>query len=750
MGAVTMQRSIRGLGPGFGLALRAMLGLLGCCVLSDGVAEAERPRVGAADDRDGGVDFCKELIPALTQAGCNAGACHGAAAGRGYLALSLYGSRPQQDYHTLLHAPGTRFVDLENPTDSLLLRKPSGYLDHGGGVVLDEDGQAYRLLRQWIEGGCALAPPADIERLLVAPGTSLAAGCGEPMKVDVRAVWSDGASTSALPYLRIEGAQPDDGGKDQSPVVFALDADGLVFWALTPGYWPVTIRFGKSAVTLQLWAAPSSGASDVGSPSVAGSGASPVGGSSAPETIDALVAQATDRIGMERADHAPPHLVARRLYLDLLGRHPRLEEWRRATAQIQDGALHALVDDLLDRPEFPRHAARVIVGWVEDAAGRPSPVVQDLRNAVAARLARNDNLRDLIRAMLQVQEPEASGLNQVHRLAASPGERSELVSKAFLGVRIGCAQCHDHPLDHWTQDDYFGLAACWAEIESTGSLRRIPGRTTTDPRTGRDAIAGLPHGGAISGPPDVGVVEWICSPDNPLFVGNLANRMWAWLVGTPLVDPVDDQRSTNPAVNPALHRWLSEYVVTQDFSVKQVAKAIALTNTYARTASEDAPPLARRLAAVRGVQPIDIPLAQLAGQALTDGAPASGDVETRRSGTAMMMAAESPDTEGCTRDAACENPIRRNLMLGAGGELAPIIARSVQAAQPLSGDLPPQESATAWLSDAYHRLFGVAPAPPLMQRIAADLSLLPPQEVMPYMEDVVWSWIVNRRFTQMY
>ncbi|RMF39851.1 MAG: DUF1549 domain-containing protein [Planctomycetota bacterium] len=727
----------------WGIALLASVVVYRCAI-------ADQPQ---EEDTGRTVDFSKELIPALTQAGCNAGACHGAAAGRGYLALSLYGSRPAQDYRTLVHAPGSRFIDLESPTDSLLLRKPSGYLDHGGGVVLDEQGSAYRLLRQWIDAGCP-PPRVELARLVVTPATTRAAPCGEPMEFDVQAIWSDGSSSSALPFLRVDGASSEGNNRHDAPLTYSLDSSRIAFRARTPGYWPVTIRFGKSALTLQLWAAPRAAqrlsqapttvSSTGGQTRMAGAGRAAVG------AIDVHINAAADRIGMSVAGPAPSHLVARRLYLDLAGRHPGLQEWQQATAQIEAGETAALVDRLLDSPDFWQQSARVVVEWVERAAGHASPVAAELESAVAEHLQSNDDLRDLVRAMLQVAEPQASDLNQVHRYAASPGERCEMVFKAFLGVRIGCAQCHDHPLDHWTQDDYFGLAACWAEIESNGRVRRISGRTTTDVRTGQDAVARLPDGTTISESPDVAVTDWICHPSNRLFVGNLSNRIWYWLMGTSLVSEVDDQRATNPPVNPDLHRWLGEYLVAHDFSIKALVRAIVLSDAYARSSAEDSSSLARRLATVRSITPIDIPLAELARQALGNARSTSVSTAESSPQMAMMQVQGAPMTDGCTRGSACENPVRQHLLLAAGSDLAPIIAGAAQSAQLGSPKHPARNAALDWLQQTYQRLFGTQPEPALVEQIKSELQGLGEPEIPAYLEDVTWSWLVNRRFTHMY
>ncbi len=707
---------------------------LACLLVSAPPALAKEPPV----------DFAKNVLPILTSAGCNSGACHGAAAGRGYLTLSLFGSRPEADYETLLHGVAGRYLDLQQPGSSLLLQKPSGFLEHGGGVRIDSDGADFQSLRNWVAQGGPLGSGAKLQKLSIVPGESLELSVGEPVEVQVTAQWNDGDRRPVAPWLVIEGAErrlPDTQSTNvQSTVTFVRGETSIELTPHAPGYWPVTIRLGPLARTLQLWVRERAADYEPRA-------------TTAQKTIDQLVANACRRVGQSLAGPCEPHLLARRLWIDLLGRHPSLGQWQEATELIAGGELGVVVDRLLASDEFNDRAARQIVSWIQSASRQKGPS-EKLQSQVARFLAKNDNLRELALRMLTVSGSDsdanteaAENLNLFHQFATEPRSRAELVASVWMGVRVGCAQCHDHPLDHWTQDDYFAMAACWAEVESAGQIRRIAGRTTTDLRTGRAAVARLPgqdapYVNSQGLPADIAFAQWLGGKDNPLFSRNIANRVWHWLLGSGLVVELDDQRETNPPINPELLELLSARLQQENFSLRAIVRSIVLSDAYGRSVDTTSARLAHRMVAAREPKRIDFSMERLVQDALQ--LPADDQAASVPSDPTMMMSAA--DDDGCSRTATCADPLGQNLRLVAGEEINRLVSQAV--ATSWKAAVPP----ITLLGQFHHRLFGRPATAAQIQRWQQMSEQVDdrPGAQREFVEDLLWSWLVSPEFLQLH
>lgn len=716
---------------------------------------ASQPVVHATEvgDRKTGevVDFARDVLPILTKAGCNSGACHGAASGRGYLNLSLFGSRPGDDYEAVLHTLAGRFVDLQEPRESLILQKPSGYLDHGGDVRLDSDGEAYELLRRWVMQGASSGALAKLKGMTISPSESLVLKEGETASIRVALHWHGGVNDSIARFFRIDGASDASQFEpSQADVVrgvsFRQTGNELEFTAHEPGYWPVTIRVGAIARTIQIWAAPTENA-------IAEPSESQAMQLTANSSVDYYVASANRRIGSQLAESCPPEQLVRRLWLDLMGRPPNQVEWLEATQRIKTGDKEGVVDQLLASPMFFQRAGKEIASWIP-SRGASDTLSEALARSIASYLERSDNMRELAREMLSVgrnedavsSDTEANPLNRFHAFARDPRSRSELVASVWLGVRVGCAQCHDHPLDHWTQDDYFAMAACWAEIESEGQVRRIKGRTTTDLRSGRAARARLP--GAVEylnvddGAADEAMIQWLTNDQQ--FATNIANRTWFWLMGTGLVEEIDDQRATNPSVNVDLHLRLSESLKGSGYSIRNLVREIVLSDAYARVSSGSDNVLSQRLLASRVVKTTGLPVVALAANAFgISTASSSAGMESE----SMMMMVPKQDT-GCGRSVGCSDPFRESLSLISGNEVNRLIEAGVRKFQEGS----PSASSIEILNGLHLRMFGAAADVGTVDKWKHDLRELPEgmspdsEAARHYVEDLVWSWVVSDRF----
>jgi hypothetical protein len=516
---------------------------------------------------------------------------------------------------------------------------------------------------------------------------------------------------------------------------------------------------------------------------------------------------------LSASERCTPPLFARRLWLDLAGRHPTLTEWQATIADLEQGKTAAVVERLLASDEFAHRAGEVLANWGA-AHSYTNQSAGPLASAIADELLVSDNLQHLVRKMLLVpgnpsvnlpaESPTVAAsavagtdpLTVFHRFANDPRQRAELIAATWWGVRVGCAQCHDHPLDHWTQDDYFAMAACWAEIETGASdqnpVRRIAGRTTTDLRTGREAIARLPRDlrplndatldpvltgesaarlsqglDATDANPatpqttaDEAWVAWLSDDGNPQFSRNLANRVWAWLFGSGLVMELDDHRATNPAIHEALLEHLAEHLVKSDFSLRSLVREIVLSDAYARAVEvpmdggtladgrvtgstipdTQASRLHRLMLSVRAPKPIDRRLPQLAADAL-------GAISYPTLADSPHIHSLEMTVGTCSRQQPCRDPFSESLELVSGEELNAFISASVR--QNWKSSQSPYEL----LDDFHLKLFGRRlTATELEYFRAQGLDQPAPTHPLPeaasVVEDILWSWLVSPAFRQ--
>lgn len=698
------------------------------------------------------VSFSKEIVPLLTRSGCNTGACHGAAAGRGYLRLSLFGSRPKDDFESLLHSGGGRLINFSEPEESLLLLKPTEQLEHGGGERLQFDGQAYGKLLTWIQHHAPSDGLQPVAALEIQQGSELTIAVNTTARLTVGAIWHGAGGEQ--PQIRTDlisvvGAGETGQGADD-PVTFERREDHLLLTGHRVGYWPVTVRVGAVAEAVGVWVSPARPAATVKHEPA-----------NASAEIDFLAGVYSGRSGVKPSQTCSTPLLVRRLWIDLLGRHPTQEEWTEAARRIDAGEKAEVVDELLSSKDFFRQCASEITSWVTDASvGKYARSPTRLRGAIETQLSVSDDMRVLVLQMLRVPNDVAAGpLTEFHQFASDPRERTELVADAWMGVQMGCAKCHDHPLDSWTQDDYFSMSACWAPIQVGERVKRLPRRTTTDLRTELPAVAALPQlalaGNAVaaqdSAAPadDHAFVAWLVSKENPYFDDNISNRIWAWLIGEGLVSPVNDFRSTNPPIAADLLKHLNSVFRRNKNSIRAVVHGIVLSDTYARKSSPMTTRLSRVLGASRQPKKIAMSTVQLTKQ-LFGAMPVTAAGDAAAEDTMMM----SLDRDSCTRTVACADPFSDRLRLVTGEDLIAEIRGGVLGMTQESPDLDPLQL----LSALYIRIFGVHASGTTQSNWSrllvenqtaqsASDEKFAGQEVV---EAILWSWIVSDKFRSLY
>ena len=510
------------------------------------------------------VDFDTQIVPVLTRAGCNSGACHGSAIGRGGFKLSLWGQRPADDYTAIVHQLEGRRVNLARPEASLLLLKPTGLLDHEGGYLLDESGPGVQRISAWLSQGAQRLERRTLISFDVEPRQAVLPSSGGHVHLAATAHFDDGTHEDVTGWAVFTPLDP---------AAVAMDETGLAH-VRAAGQNIVTVRFLDRLVAVEL---------------VVPLADEPIDLSHAPRLnfIDEEINAVLEIMRLPAAPPADDATFLRRASLDLTGAQPTPDDVRAFLSDETPDKRLLLIDRLLASDEYVdywtyrwatlfqinsrsmnREGALAFHGW--------------LRGAVAAGTPWNEVVRELLTASGDSFE---IGPANFARAAPDARQQAEHVSRALLGARLGCANCHDHPLDRWTQDDYHGLAAVFARLERGRQVRLAERGEVTHPVTGQPAVPRLPgvrYLVASDDDPRDDFADWLTAPDNPHFARAVVNRLWQAMFGRGLVEPVDDLRATNPATHPRLLDRLAADFVDHGYDVRHTLRRIATSAAYGR------------------------------------------------------------------------------------------------------------------------------------------------------------------------
>jgi hypothetical protein len=527
-------------------------------------------------------NFRNHVEPVLAKLGCNSGACHGALAGKGGFRLSLRGYDPPTDHFNIVKQDRGRRVDLSDPGRSLFLAKPSGAIMHKGGIRCAPNTREYRILSQWIAAG-APAPDASDPRVVdldILPLRSVQR-VGRTQQVLARARYSDGRTEDITRWVKWSSV-------DES--VCRVDDDGKT----------QTIGPGEGAIV--AWYASKLAIARVTVPYEAG----PTGPGEAVDRrkprnfIDEQVDKQLARLHLPASPDCSDAEFLRRAYVDTIGRPPSVDEARSFLADPAPARRDALIEMLLKRPEFADYwtyrwsdllmlngtrlrpaALKTYYQWIHKQVADDAPWDQFVRAIVTA-----------------TGESTEDGPTNFYALSQSPEDMTENVCQAFLGLSIGCAKCHNHPLEKWTNDQYYGMASLFARVKAKGwggEGRDGDGKRTlyvaesgelVQPRTGKPLpptpLDAQPL--AFDDPADrrVALARWLTAPGNPYFARAIANRVWANFFNVGLVEPVDDMRVSNPASNDALLAAVADHLVKSKFDLKTLMRVILQSNAYQR------------------------------------------------------------------------------------------------------------------------------------------------------------------------
>ena len=523
------------------------------------------------------LSFRNDVIPVLTKVGCNAGACHGASRGKDGFNLSLVGYDPKGDHFRLTRQESGRRINLALPAESLLLEKSTGKVPHTGGVAFSEDSPPYQTLLEWLELGAPndVAKAARVDKIDVYPPAAVLQGKGERQRLRVLATYSDGTTRDVTPLARIDTSNEFAATVDERAVVTAQGRGEAFF----------TVRFDVHTVGIQVIVLPAE--LDFVWPDVV-----------AANYVDSLVHDKLKKLRIRPSPLAGDAEFLRRATLDLTGRLPTPEEHEAFLANIDPEKRAALIDDLIARPEF---VDMWVMKWSQLLQMRTGPKIGRkslmryhgwLRDQIAADVPLNQMAHDLLAANGGTFSNAATNYYQSEDKTLKTAENA---AQVFLGMRLQCAQCHNHLFDRWTLDDYYGFAAFFAHVG------RKPGE---DPRetiifnkgkgAAKHPITKRPMAPRFLGgeEPEVEgedrrtvLADWVASPDNPYFARHMANMAWAHFFGKGIVHPVDDVRVSNPPVNPQLLDELARRLVEYDFQLKPLVRDICNSRTYQLSAA---------------------------------------------------------------------------------------------------------------------------------------------------------------------
>jgi len=527
--------------------------------------------------------FRNQVLPVMTKVGCNSGPCHGAAAGKNGFKLTLRGYDPMTDYETLTRQADGRRTNPMDPARSLMLLKPTMTIPHGGGRRFAVHSLEYDVISGWIASGLP-APRADdpsLQDLEVLPQAA-SLRPGSTQQLIVRAKFSDGHVQDVTRWAMF-------GSNDAS--VASVDQNGRVKMTGN-GEAPVTVWY-LSHVAFARMRVPFPGRND-----------DPAFLQAAHYNhIDDLV------LGKLAALHIPPSPLAtdgefiRRAFLDADGILPSPREVETFLADTRPDKRARLVDALLARPEYvdywTNHWSDLLLVSSNKLSGDEMWSYSNwIRQSVASDKPWDQFARELLTASGSTRQDGAANFYAIH---PDPLDLSETVAKAFLGMSIGCAKCHNHPLEKWTQSDYYRLANLFSRVRlknrnSDGrevfndiSVVSSPTGEVLHPRLGRPMRPRPPDGPALAldSPVDrrVFFANWLTAPSNRTFANAVINRVWKYFLGRGLVEPVDDLRATNPPSNQKLLDALTDDFIAHHYDLRHLIREIMNSATYQRAST---------------------------------------------------------------------------------------------------------------------------------------------------------------------
>lgn len=528
------------------------------------------------------INFVNHVVPVFTKLGCSSGGCHGKIAGQNGFRLSLLGFDPRFDYDNLMKEARGRRVFPAAPEKSLILTKATGTAAHGGGKKTEVGSEEYKIIRRWIASGMPYGEPTDptVTKITVVPENRVV-DRNTKQQLAVYAHFSDGSVEDVTRRAQFESNDTEIATVNESGVVATLSLTGQA---------AIMARFqGNMAVFRAIVPRPGEAIKF-----------------NFPEqnVIDKATAKKWRELNISPSDLCSDEVFIRRVYLDIAGTLPNAAEVVAFIADKDPAKRDKLVDKLLETPEYAYYFANK---WADilrvKRRGQPDRAYGTfafhtwIRESIAADKPYDDFVREIVCA---VGDESKAPPTVWYKEVKTPENFVDDVSQVFMGQRLACANCHHHPFERWSQDDYWGVAAFFGRVGTKNVP--VPGKvvqgqqnqkqilfvkangTVQNKRTGQSSpmkpLDGEPMTSTAGEDPRQAFADWMTSPKNPFFAKAIANRYWAHFFGRGIVDPLDDMRVTNPPSNPELLDGLAEALIDSKFSLKTLIKTICKSRTY--------------------------------------------------------------------------------------------------------------------------------------------------------------------------
>lgn len=550
------------------------------CKLKDGTTASAMAAIVCRDiEKSRDIEFSNHIQSVLARNNCNMGACHGALAGKGGFKLSLRGYDPVSDHFKITRQDGGRRIEMASPAISLFIAKPSGAMEHKGGLRLPADSDDYAMLAKWIANG-AIGPRSTdpkLDHLEILPA-AVRLERGDIQPIAVRAHYSNGRIEDVTRWAKFTSTDE---------AVAIVDEHGSAK-VLGPGEGAVNAWFASRIVTSRL-SVPFSSKDGMDNKTARAN------------FIDDHVAKQLSNLGLDSSGKSSESEFLRRSALDATGTLPTEEQ---VIAFLQDTSTDKRirwVDSLLESPEYVDYWT---YRWSDLLMLNSNLLRADGIKAyyqwIRGHVQRNTPWDQLTREILTARgDAIENGATNFYAINQDPESMTENACQAFMGLSIGCAKCHNHPLEKWTNDQYYAMANLFARVRAKGW-----GGETRDGDSARTLLVldrgdliqplrGKPQAPApldaepldIHSPEDRReyLAQWLTSPDNPYFTRAIVNRVWAAYFGIGIVNAVDDLRASNPASNPALMQALGEHLVAHHFDLKELMRVILNSETYQRS-----------------------------------------------------------------------------------------------------------------------------------------------------------------------
>ncbi len=527
------------------------------------------------------INFANQVVPIFTKLGCNSGGCHGKASGQNGFKLSLLGFEPEVDYIALVKEARGRRLFPAAPDQSLLLTKAAGVVPHGGGKRMDVGSDEYKLVRRWIAAGMPVGSDKDpfVTHITISPDHRIMTRQNK-QQFSVYAHYSDNSIEDITRRAQYES-------NDQEIAV--VETTGLVRTLAQSGEAAIMARYQAKVATFRATVPLGSKTPDYKF--------------EAKTVVDTHTTAKWKQLGLVPSELCSDEQFVRRLYLDLTGSLPTPAQVAAFVNDKNAAKRDVLVDTLVDSAEYSYFFAnkwadilRVKRRGQPDRAKGTFAFHNWIRQTVANDMPYNEFAREILGATGdEVTNPPTVWYKEL----TQPDQFVDDTAQVFLGLRMACAQCHHHPYEKWSQDDYWGLAAYFGRIGRKNVI--VPGEfqqqqvvrqaifsksngNVQNKKTGQTAIMkpldGEPIKVSSDEDPRQKLVDWMTDAKNPFFARAVANRYWAHFFGRGIVDPLDDMRITNPPSNPELLDALAKDLVDNGYSLKHLVKTICKSRTY--------------------------------------------------------------------------------------------------------------------------------------------------------------------------